>query len=87
MKTLLTGGAGYIGSHTAVALLEAGHEVAILDNYMNSSPEAVKRIEKITGKSVALYEADAADREAVREILGKEKPDCIYFSYHFSFLE
>ena len=50
MKMLLTGGAGYIGSHTAVALLDAGHDVAVVDNYANSSAEAIKRVEKITGK-------------------------------------
>jgi UDP-glucose 4-epimerase len=69
MKTLLTGGAGYIGSHTAVAMLEAGHEVAVVDNYYNSSPEAIRRVEKITGKGVTLYEADAADKDKMREIL------------------
>jgi len=53
MKTLLTGGAGYIGSHTAVAMLDAGHEVAVVDNYINSSAEAVSRIEQITGKKVS----------------------------------
>ena len=84
MKMLLTGGAGYIGSHTAVALLDAGHEVAVVDNYYNSSPEAIKRVELITGKSVALYEADAADKARMLEILGAEKPDCII---HFAGLK
>ena len=84
MKTLLTGGAGYIGSHTAVAMLEAGHEVAVVDNYYNSSPEAIRRVEKITGKSVKLYEADVADKEAMREILKAEMPDCII---HFAGLK
>ena len=84
MKTLLTGGAGYIGSHTAVALLEAGHEVAVVDNYANSSPEAIRRVEIITNKSVNLYEADAADKKRMMEILEKEKPDCII---HFAGLK
>ena len=84
MKTLLTGGAGYIGSHTAVAMLEAGHEVAVVDNYYNSSPEAIRRVEQITGKSVTLYEADAADKEKMREILKAEMPDCII---HFAGLK
>ena len=84
MKTLLTGGAGYIGSHTAVAMLEAGHEVAVVDNYYNSSPEAIRRVEKITGKSVNLYEADAADKERMMEILRAEMPDCII---HFAGLK
>ena len=56
MKTiLLAGGAGYIGSHTAVELLNAGFQVVVADNYSNSCPEAVKRVEEITGKSVKLY--------------------------------
>ena len=84
MKTLLTGGAGYIGSHTAVAMLDAGHQVAVVDNYVNSSAEAIARVEKITGKSVALYEADVADKERMMEILKKEMPDCII---HFAGLK
>ena len=84
MKTLLTGGAGYIGSHTAVAMLDAGHDVAVVDNYYNSSPEAIARVEKITGKKVRLYEADAADKARMREILRAEKPDCII---HFAGLK
>ena len=84
MKTLLTGGAGYIGSHTAVAMLEAGHEVAVVDNYLNSSPEAIARVEKITGKKVGLYEADVADKDCMMEILEAEMPDCII---HFAGLK
>jgi len=84
MKTLLTGGAGYIGSHTAVAMLEAGHEVAVVDNYVNSSAEAIARVEKITGRKVALYEADVADKERMMEILKAEMPDCII---HFAGLK
>ena len=84
MKTLLTGGAGYIGSHTAVAMLNAGHEVAVVDNYVNSSAEAIARVEKITGKKVALYEADVADKERMMEILKAEMPDCII---HFAGLK
>ena len=84
MKTLLTGGAGYIGSHTAVAMLDAGHEVAVVDNYVNSSAEAIVRVEKITGKKVALYEADVADKARMMEILRAEMPDCII---HFAGLK
>ncbi len=84
MKTLLTGGAGYIGSHTAVAMLDAGHDVAVVDNYANSSAEAIARVEKITGKKVALYEADVADKERMMEILKAEMPDCII---HFAGLK
>ena len=84
MKTLLTGGAGYIGSHTAVAMLEAGHEVAAVDNFSNSSPEAIRRAEQITGKTISLYEADVADKGRMMEILRKEMPDCII---HFAGLK
>ena len=84
MKTLLTGGAGYIGSHTAVAMLNEGHEVAVVDNYANSSAEAIARVEQITGKKVALYEADVADKARMMEILKAEKPDCII---HFAGLK
>lgn len=71
MNVLLAGGAGYIGSHTAVELLNAGHQVVIVDDYSNSSPEAVCRIEKITGKSVVSYEADVKDKEKMRHIFSK----------------
>ena len=84
MKVLLTGGAGYIGSHTAVALLDAGHEVAVVDNYLNSSPEAIHRVRQITGKPVNLYEADASDHGAMMDILREEMPDCII---HFAGLK
>ena len=84
MKTFLTGGAGYIGSHTAVSLLEAGHEVAVVDSYANSSPEAIRRVERITGKPVTLYEADCTDKGRMMEILAKEQPDCII---HFAGLK
>lgn len=84
MKTLLTGGAGYIGSHTAVAMLEEGHEVAVVDNYYNSCPEAISRVEQITGKEIALYDADVADKEKMLEILRAEMPDCII---HFAGLK
>ena len=84
MKTLLTGGAGYIGSHTAVAILEAGHETAVVDNFYNSSPEAIRRVEQITGKQVRLYEADVADRDKMTDILRTEMPDCII---HFAGLK
>ena len=84
MKTLLTGGAGYIGSHTAVAMLDAGHDVAVVDNYYNSSPEAIRRVEQITGRKVSLYEADVADRSRMMEILRAEMPDCII---HFAGLK
>ena len=68
MSILLTGGAGYIGSHTAVAMLEAGLDIVIVDNFSNSSPKVLDRIEKITGKRPELVEADVCDGEALRKI-------------------
>ena len=64
----LAGGAGYIGSHTAVELLNAGYNVVVADNYSNSSPEAIKRVEKITGKSVKLYNFDIKDNAKLEEV-------------------
>ena len=84
MNVLLTGGAGYIGSHTAVELLNAGHGVIIVDNYSNSCPEAVKRIEKITGKQVKSYEADVADSAALDKVFSENKIDA---AIHFAGLK
>ena len=81
MRFLLTGGAGFIGSHTCVALLNAGHEVVVLDNYYNSSPEALRRVEKITGKKVTAYEGDCCDADAVNRVLDNEKIDA---AVHFA---
>ena len=81
---LVTGGAGFIGSHTCVELLNAGYEVVILDNFCNSKPEAVKRIEKITGKSVKLYEADMLDKDAVEKVFDEIKIDAVI---HFAGLK
>ena len=72
MKVLLTGGAGYIGSHTAVEMINAGHEVVIADNFDNSSPKVIDRIETITGVRPALYELDVADNAAVDAMFAKE---------------
>ena len=67
MSILVTGGAGFIGSHTCVELLNAGYEVVVVDNLYNSSKEALKRVEEITGKSVKFYEADIRDKEAMKD--------------------
>ena len=72
MKVLLTGGAGYIGSHTAVEMIDAGHEVVIADNFDNSSPKVIDRIETITGVRPVLYELDVADKDAVDAMFKKE---------------
>ena len=61
MKILVTGGAGYIGSHTVVELLNAGHEVAVVDNLSNASVKSLDRVEEITGKKVHFYEVDIRD--------------------------
>ena len=77
MKVLVTGGAGYIGSHTSVELLNAGHEVVCIDNLMNSKEEAVKRVEKITGKSVKFYKGDIRDRAILDKIFTENKIDAV----------
>ncbi len=84
MNVLLAGGAGYIGSHTCVELIEAGHSVVIADNFANSCPEAVRRVEEITGTSIPLYEADVCDREAVEKIFSENKIDAVI---HFAGLK
>ena len=77
MKILVTGGAGFIGSHTSVELLNAGHEVVCIDNFMNSKYEAVKRVEKITGKKVKFYEGDIRDRKILDKIFTENKIDSV----------
>lgn len=84
MKVLLTGGAGYIGSHTAVEMLNAGYDVVIADNFDNSSPKVIDRIEKITGKRPSLYELDVADRAAVDAMFAAEDFDAVV---HFAGLK
>lgn len=84
MKVFVTGGAGYIGSHTAVELLAAGHEVVIADNLSNGSLVAVKRVEEITGKSVRFYEADVCDKSAMRRIFEENEIDLVI---HFAGLK
>lgn len=84
MAILITGGAGYIGSHTCIELVKAGHDVVIIDNLRNSKKEAVKRIEKILGKPVKFYEGDVRDRELLRKIF---KENQIEAAIHFAGLK
>ncbi|MFA9462884.1 MAG: UDP-glucose 4-epimerase GalE [Velocimicrobium sp.] len=84
MAILVTGGAGYIGSHTLIELLTAGYEVVVVDNLCNSSKEALTRVKKITGKEVTFYEADICDKEALEAIFLKEKIDSVI---HFAGLK
>lgn len=84
MKVLLTGGAGYIGSHTAVTLLERGHEVIVVDNFVNSSPESIKRVERITGKTVQLHSFDIRDKKQLGELFASTPIDAVI---HFAGLK
>ena len=78
MKTILvTGGAGYIGSHTTVELIKSGYEVVIVDNLSNSKYEAVKRVQKIVNKSITFYENDILDKDALRKIFSNHKIDAV----------
>lgn len=77
MNVLLTGGAGYIGSHTAVELLAKGHGVVIADDFSNSCPEAVKRVEEIAGKNVKTYRVDVADSAAMDRIFEENPIDAV----------
>ncbi len=84
MKILVTGGAGYIGSHTVILLLEAGHEVVVFDNFCNASKESINRVEKIVGRKIEVVEGDIRDREALHHVFSKEKIDAVI---HFAGLK
>ncbi len=84
MKVLLTGGAGFIGSHTCVELCNAGFEPVIVDNYVNSSPESIRRMEQIVGHPLKHYEADVADRDAMNRIFDENEFDAVI---HFAGLK
>ena len=84
MSVLVTGGAGYIGSHTVIDLVENGYDPVIADNLCNSKFEAVRRVRELCGKDVKFYEYDLCDIEKVREIFAKEKIDCVI---HFAGLK
>ena len=84
MSILLTGGAGYIGSHTCVELLNAGYDVVVVDNLVNSQEEALRRVKKITGKDVKLYVADCCDKKAMNDLFDAESIDAVI---HFAGLK
>lgn len=84
MKILVTGGAGYIGSHTMVELLNAGHDVIVVDNLSNSKEESLNRVREITGKDFLFYKADLCDRQALRDIFSRNSIDAVI---HFAGLK
>lgn len=85
MSTVLaTGGAGFIGSHTSVELLNAGYDIIILDNFVNSKPESLKRIKELTGKDFKFYQADIRDEEAMTKVFAENKIDAVI---HFAGLK
>lgn len=84
MKVLVTGGAGYIGSHTSVELLTAGHEVVVVDNLSKSNAESLHRVKKITGRSVDFHQLDIRDRKALDEIFSSQEIDAVI---HFAGLK
>ena len=73
MAILVTGGAGYIGSHTCIELINAGYEVVVVDNLYNSSKESLKRVAAIVGQEIKFYEADIRDAAAMKNIFDNEK--------------
>lgn len=81
MRILLTGGTGYIGSHTAIALIEAGHEVTLLDNFSNSKPAVLDRLREITGVTMNFFEADVTDESALDEVISERALDA---AIHFA---
>ncbi len=84
MAILVTGGAGYIGSHTCIELISAGYDIVVMDNLCNSSKKSLERVEQITGKKVPFYQVDLLDREGTNEIFEKEDIDCVI---HFAGLK
>ena len=73
MNILVTGGAGYIGSHTCVELLESGYDVTVIDNLCNSNPKSLDRVQELTGKTVKFYEGDVRDEALIRKIFAENE--------------
>lgn len=84
MNVLVTGGAGYIGAHTCIELLESGHDVVVIDNLCNSNPKSLQRVEQLTGKKVKFYEGDVRDEALLTSIFQENKIDCVI---HFAGLK
>ncbi|MGH8492656.1 MAG: UDP-glucose 4-epimerase GalE [Moraxellaceae bacterium] len=84
MKVLVTGGAGYIGSHTCIELLQAGHMPVVVDNFSNSKPEGLRRVREITGQDFPVHNLDVRDRLALAKVFADEKPDAVI---HFAGLK
>jgi UDP-glucose 4-epimerase len=84
MRVLVTGGAGYIGSHTCVELLETGHEVIVVDNLINSKEESLKRVKEITGKSLEFHQVDLLNRDSLDRIFSEARADAVI---HFAGLK
>ena len=84
MAVLVTGGAGFIGSHTCVELLNAGYEIVVLDNFYNAKPEALRRVRKITGKDFKFYECDIRDRAGLDHVFSENEIDSVI---HFAGLK
>ena len=84
MATLVTGGSGFIGSHTCVEMLNAGREIVVVDNYCNSNPEALVRVRELTGKDFKQYDVDVRDREGLRRIFTENNIDSVI---HFAGLK
>ena len=84
MSILVTGGAGFIGSHTCVELLNSGYDVAVVDNLYNASEKALERVKEITGKEVGFYKVDIRDREGLNKVFDKENVEAVI---HFAGLK
>ena len=84
MNVLLTGGAGYIGSHTAIELIDSGHDVIVVDNLVNSSEKSIRRVREITGRDIAFHNADVCDTDALRKIFETNQIDAVI---HFAGLK
>ena len=84
MEVLVTGGAGYIGSHTCVELLNKGYDVIVIDNLSNSNPESLNRVQELTGKTLKFYEGDVRDEALLTKIFKENKPECVI---HFAGLK